>query len=208
MGYSMGGPIAEFSWRRHPARVRGLVLCATAADFGGTPLRRAAVSALVHLERVVTIVPRTVRRRATRSLIVGLVSDPALTVDVADTFDGHDEQALRSAVLSILRFSSTEWLGDVSVPVAVVATERDRVVPPPWQRRVAELIPNADTIAIEANHRACRNAPDALGAALLDACALVADRSADSPPPPAECEHWSKRMRRRIRERRTRRRRG
>ena len=33
VGYSMGGPIAQLVWRRHPDRVRGLVLCATAADF-------------------------------------------------------------------------------------------------------------------------------------------------------------------------------
>ncbi|MBA2283374.1 MAG: alpha/beta fold hydrolase, partial [Acidimicrobiia bacterium] len=33
-GYSMGGPIAMLLWRRHPALVRGLVLCATARRFG------------------------------------------------------------------------------------------------------------------------------------------------------------------------------
>jgi 3-oxoadipate enol-lactonase len=33
VGYSMGGPIAQLVWRRHPTRVRGMVLCATAAVF-------------------------------------------------------------------------------------------------------------------------------------------------------------------------------
>ena len=32
-GYSMGGPVAELLWRRHPERVAGLVLCATAPRF-------------------------------------------------------------------------------------------------------------------------------------------------------------------------------
>ena len=35
VGYSMGGPIAQLTWRRHRRRVAGLVLCATAAP--GSP---------------------------------------------------------------------------------------------------------------------------------------------------------------------------
>ena len=33
VGYSMGGPIAQLLWRRHRARVAGMVLCATAGGF-------------------------------------------------------------------------------------------------------------------------------------------------------------------------------
>ncbi len=33
VGYSMGGPIAQLLWKRHPHLVDGLVLCATAATF-------------------------------------------------------------------------------------------------------------------------------------------------------------------------------
>ena len=40
VGYSMGGPIAQLMWRRHPDRVEGLVLCATSHNFRGRfPLR-------------------------------------------------------------------------------------------------------------------------------------------------------------------------
>ena len=46
VGYSMGGPIAQLIWRRHPDRVAGLVLCATAADFTMTPERWPIVWAL------------------------------------------------------------------------------------------------------------------------------------------------------------------
>ncbi len=37
VGYSMGGPIAQLLWQRHPDVVAGLVLCATSCTFGGTP---------------------------------------------------------------------------------------------------------------------------------------------------------------------------
>src|SRR5688500_16415489 len=33
VGYSMGGPITQLVWKRHPDRVAGLVLCATARSF-------------------------------------------------------------------------------------------------------------------------------------------------------------------------------
>ena len=39
-GYSMGGPIAQLLCRDHPDLVAGLVLCATARDFRGSPVER------------------------------------------------------------------------------------------------------------------------------------------------------------------------
>ncbi|HYD08770.1 MAG TPA: alpha/beta hydrolase, partial [Acidimicrobiales bacterium] len=33
VGYSMGGAVAQLLWRRHPSKVDGLVLCATAPVF-------------------------------------------------------------------------------------------------------------------------------------------------------------------------------
>ena len=40
VGYSMGGPIAQLVWHRHPDRVDGLVLCATSRNFRGHPRER------------------------------------------------------------------------------------------------------------------------------------------------------------------------
>ena len=33
VGYSMGGPVAQLMWKRHPEKVDGLVLCATSHSF-------------------------------------------------------------------------------------------------------------------------------------------------------------------------------
>src|SRR5919201_1494134 len=33
VGYSLGGPVAQLLWRRHPEKVEGLVLCATSYRF-------------------------------------------------------------------------------------------------------------------------------------------------------------------------------
>ena len=40
VGYSMGGPIAQLLWQRHPELVAGLVLCATSSTFSGTARER------------------------------------------------------------------------------------------------------------------------------------------------------------------------
>ena len=47
VGYSMGGPIAQLLWRRHPERVSGLVLCATAPRLVFGPVNGRPVDAML-----------------------------------------------------------------------------------------------------------------------------------------------------------------
>ena len=51
VGYSMGGPIAQLVWRRHPDLVDGLVLCATSATFTGTVRERLLFGVAAGTER-------------------------------------------------------------------------------------------------------------------------------------------------------------
>src|SRR5262249_6775446 len=62
-GYSLGGPIAKLIWRRHPRRVAGLVLAATAMEFANS--RRGRVLRLLApiAAALVFIRPEAVRRR-------------------------------------------------------------------------------------------------------------------------------------------------
>ena len=46
VGYSMGGPIAQLIWQRHPSRVEGLVLCATAMRFSSSRDQRMVYTGL------------------------------------------------------------------------------------------------------------------------------------------------------------------
>src|SRR5689334_23251882 len=59
-GYSMGGPITQLTWKRHPELVRGVVLCATSYRFGPEEMRLAAVGDAVGLGLRFT--PRLVRQ--------------------------------------------------------------------------------------------------------------------------------------------------
>ena len=46
VGYSMGGMVAQLLYRRHPALLSGLVLCATARNVLGSPAEKLAALAL------------------------------------------------------------------------------------------------------------------------------------------------------------------
>ena len=70
VGYSMGGPIAQLLWRRHPDLVAGLVLSATACSFSNPDARsRAYFSALLGLSVVARFTPSQVRQQVADSLI-------------------------------------------------------------------------------------------------------------------------------------------
>ncbi|MEM1332220.1 MAG: alpha/beta hydrolase, partial [Actinomycetota bacterium] len=60
-GYSMGGPVAQLVWRRHPDRVAGLVLCATAAQFSGHRAERWSFLGLTGLAALARITPTQAR---------------------------------------------------------------------------------------------------------------------------------------------------
>ena len=67
VGYSMGGPITQLTWRRHPDLVAGVVLCATSYRFGAQDLRFAPLGDAIGLSLRFT--PRLVRQQVVRGAI-------------------------------------------------------------------------------------------------------------------------------------------
>ena len=178
-GYSMGGPIAQLAWRRHPERVSGLVLCATAATFRRTPMDAALLSLLDGAGRALGMVPPRVLGRMRRRLISMLVLDDDGLGGLAEAFAQHDLVSLRAAIRAIDEFSSVEWLGGMSGPAAVVVMTRDRVVPTRRQMMLAELLPQATLVQVNGDHLACNRPASGFGRALFAACALVARATAE-----------------------------
>ena len=127
-GYSMGGPIAQLVWRRHPKRVAGLVLCATAATFRRTPLDAALLSLLDGAGRALEIVPRPIASGLRRSLVTMLAPSLDASGEVGAALAAHDVASLRAAVRAVHEFSSVGWIGGMTGPAAVVVMTRDRVV--------------------------------------------------------------------------------
>ena len=57
VGYSMGGPIAQLLWKRHPELVSGLVLCATSTHFSANLRERLVFGAASGTSAVAGLVP-------------------------------------------------------------------------------------------------------------------------------------------------------
>lgn len=189
VGYSLGGPVAALLAHRHPDLVRGLVLCATAATFASTPLQRRSWRALGMLQVALRLLPRATFERLLRAQLEGRTRirvSASLTADTGRNV-GHlaawavselrrgDPEDLADAGRELSRFDGTSWLPGLRLPVAVVVTARDRLVPPADQRRLARLIHGATLVEVDADHDAPAGRPEAFAAALRQALAAVTD---------------------------------
>ena len=176
VGYSMGGPIAQLTWRRHPDRVAGLVLCATSRNFGriSQPALRLAMSGGVFgAAAAVRSMPRPVRRQIGMASMTWRRRALGLPDWVLQEVGRNDPAAVLEAVRALQRFDSSPWIGEVDVPAAVVMTTRDRLVPPERQQRLADSIPGASVWPVDGDHGVCAVEPRRFVPVLLKACRSV-----------------------------------
>lgn len=142
VGYSMGGPIAQLLWRRHPELVQGLVLCATSAWFTGLVWERATFAGLPTIIGAARRAPERLRSRIALGLMSGSDAWP-LREWARTQVARHDWVDILRAGQAIGRFDSRPWLGEIDVPTSIVATMNDRVVLLERQLRLARCIPAA-----------------------------------------------------------------
>lgn len=176
VGYSMGGPVAQLLWHRHPHLVGGLVLCATSRNFSGDPRERAWFSLLPGVALAARVAPAPVRARVADRVLSNRLDGSPLSEWAVGELRRNDPVALAHAGHAIGRFSSKAWIGEVDVPTAVVVTEDDSVVPPHRQRRLAEAIPGAQVFPVRGDHGVCVAAPHRFVPVLVRACSTVAAR--------------------------------
>lgn len=146
-GYSMGSIIAQRVWRQHPDLVGGLVLGATTGhfrnnlqerifhaglEFGGGAMR--ALSKAKVLDRA--------GRTAVKMLDIGQAQGD-ISEWAIDEWRSTSPWAIGQAVASLGRHHSTPWLNRIDVPVAVVVTTKDKVIPTERQLALAGSIPGA-----------------------------------------------------------------
>jgi 3-oxoadipate enol-lactonase len=173
VGYSMGGPIAQLLWQRHPDVVAGLVLCATSCTFGGTPRETLLFRVADGTAVVAGHLPLAPLTRAA----VGAVGRwRALRgkpwwgfAEVAN----HDWAQIVEAGRELGRFDSRPWIDDVDVPAAVIVTDHDDVVPVHRQLDLSSRLADASVHRVAGGHSVCTLEPERFLPALLDACHSV-----------------------------------
>ncbi len=173
-GYSMGGPIAQLVWRRHPAFVSGLVLCATSDVFSDSARDRAVFAAASGAAAMTRSRPS---KRVAQLLGDTLARRRRLAASLGGEVLVHDWAQVLEASRAIGRFDGRSWLPGVDVPVATVTTLHDGIVPTARQRDMAATLPLVAEVAVDGGHCACLDARSAFTEAFVDMCRAVATAS-------------------------------
>ncbi|MGH2726969.1 MAG: alpha/beta fold hydrolase [Actinomycetota bacterium] len=166
VGLSMGGYVAFALWRRHPARVRSLVLCDTKseADSDEAKAGREKTAAMV-------------REQGMEALWEGLgakllASNPTeqSVARLRELFLAQNPAVIAADALAMRdRVDSTPDLAGITVPVLWVHGEEDQLMPVDGARATAEKIPGARFAAIpRGGHMAPMENPEATNEALLE----------------------------------------
>lgn len=174
VGYSMGGSIALLLLRRHPDKVAGLVLQSTALQWRAAWHERLAWSSMGGLEYLLRlgvhrgVIERYLRRAREQNpdvlAVLPWLKAEALRGDPADLAD---------AGRALGAFDARPWAARIDVPTAVVVSRRDRLVLPARQRTLAEALPGATTVEVDAGHNGWLVAPGVVCDALETALGLV-----------------------------------
>lgn len=166
-GLSMGGYIVFELLRRFPDRVRAAILCNTKADADTPEAKRGrdALAARTRKEGTSAVVDELINR----------VLAPVTRERRPDVVREVTQMILRQPVPGILgalhalreRPDSTPLLGEIRVPVLVVAGADDQITPAEGMREMANVIPGAEFVVIpEAGHLAPLEQPVAVNTAI------------------------------------------
>lgn len=168
VGHSMGGFIAQETYARSPAHVKGLALCFTSAAFGGGSgaFAREFIEARIRpLDEGKTMADIAARLMPTMR---GARSD-ATGLALAERIMGRiPPDTYRQAVALLTTFDRREQLARITVPTLLVAGSDDKVAPAPVMQRMKAKIPGAEVIVLEGcGHLGPMDQPEEFNAALL-----------------------------------------
>ena len=176
LGHSFGGVVAQVLYQRHPERVESLILADT--NTGASEARERTERRLADVR---SLTPRELAQRRAPQLVTP--DAPAdLIQDIVDVMAQIRPIGYSAAAVALGNTDTRPWLGVIRVPTLVIHGARDTVVPPAIGAALANAIPNARIVLVEAvGHASNQQAPNAYNAAIRDF--IVANQTSSDPPP-------------------------
>ncbi len=175
VGHSLGGMIALHTAARAHERVAGLVLACCTPAFGaaGGALQQAFLA-----RRLGPLDEGADMRAPAVELIptmVGPGGDPEVVGAAVDQMAAIAPDSYRAAMRALVHFDRRAALPALTMPALVVAGRHDSVATPAVVARMAERLPDARYLELDAGHLLPYEAPRAFAAAVR---AFLADRIA------------------------------
>jgi 3-oxoadipate enol-lactonase len=154
VGFGMGGRIAVEMAIKHPMKVKSLVVCSTAPK--ATPFEKDLLLLMK------SSIKNGIGRIELAKNEVNWTHSPCFFEDerVAEAIarvrmfnmSGTTDQSLMRQIEAVLDYDVESRLGQVKCPTLVIAGSRDRLIPPEFQRRMADAIPRASFLTLDAAH--------------------------------------------------------
>ncbi len=176
VGYSLGGPVAQLVWRRHPEHVDGLVFCATSRNFMGTPQERVFFESMVGVATIAQATRYLPWVRPQLPPLPTITHGARMSEFALSELRRTSPNTVVQALSALGRFTSHQWIGAIDVPTAVVVTAKDRAVGPHRQIKLANAIRGATLHPTKAGHAACVLGADRFVPSLVEACVSVKSR--------------------------------
>jgi len=173
VGHSMGGMVAQEVMARRPELVSKLVLCGTSPAFGkpGGQWQREFVA-----QRTAPLDAGQTMAQLAEVLVPAMVGPAALIEGVrlaTHCMSLVPASTYRRALEALVTFDRRANLGQIRVPVLMVAGENDRNAPPVVMKKMADAIPDATYLEMKGiGHLQNLEAPDDFDGLLLNFLAL------------------------------------
>ena len=189
VGYSMGGPVAQLLWRRHPDVVRGLVLCATTDSFNQSARDRALWRTMGALQLLLRLLPRHTVERLVEAQAEGTMRLKVTTLlrddtpqEIRDLLPWFMSELARGTAEDVAeagrelgRYEGRQFVGEIDVPTVAIVTTQDQLVPVDRQRAMARRIPGCEVVELALDHDAAVSGAHTFVPALLKAVSRVLD---------------------------------
>src|SRR3954465_15721840 len=178
VGYSLGGPVAQLLWRRHPEKVAGLVLCSTAHRLMPGVREQWVFATMMAVAAGTTragqIATKMPVRRVQRMLPVSTAARPStINAWARGEMRRHSSRMVMEAGIAMSNYKA-KWIDKIDVPTAVLITTKDRAIPAVAQADMALRIPDATVHKVDDGHLLC--AKPQFAPHLVKACLDVASR--------------------------------